>query len=307
MGFQTKVNSAVALGVEGDFATTNPRASVIAVGNQLVAPVGGIKVGNFGFVNPADGTVHTAYTSGYQVGYLGRNAQALITAFLGEATLVVPAGFMLTLFDQGDFLMRFLGGATAGQNVYADETDGSPISAATAPGAVSATAIFGTTADGHGSATGGVLTISAAPGSGAYFPGDVITGTAVPAGTTIVSQLTGTIGVAGTYQLAPINGVPVAFAAATNLNVVTTQGVDVTAIGSGTLAPGDVLVSGGVVYAKVAAQLSGSAGSTGLYSIDRSVAAKASGAVTVAGGIATGYKVRSNCNPGELAIGSSWG
>ena len=126
MGFQTTVNAQPAPAVAGDFASQNPRASVLAAAGQLVAPTGGLIVGNFAFVNPADGTVHQGYTSGYQIGFLARNSQGLITTFLADSSQVVPAGFMVTLFDAGEFYAKFAAAApTPGVPVYASTTDGS--------------------------------------------------------------------------------------------------------------------------------------------------------------------------------------
>ncbi len=48
--------------------------------------------------------------------------------------------------------------------------------------------------------TGSDTTLAAASVTGFIRPGDAVTGTGVPAGTTIVAQLTGTAGGAGTYQ-----------------------------------------------------------------------------------------------------------
>lgn len=127
MGFQTSVNAQPAPAVAGDFASQNPRASVLASAGQLVAPTGGLVVGKFCFVNPADGTVHAAYTSGYQIGFLGRNSQGLITAFLADSTMVVPQGFMVTLFDEGEFYAAFpVAAPTPGVAVYAATADGTP-------------------------------------------------------------------------------------------------------------------------------------------------------------------------------------
>lgn len=126
MGFQTTVNSQPAPAVSGDFASQNPRANVLAAAGQLVAPAGGLIVGHFAFVNPADGTVHQGYTSGYQIGFLARNSQGLITTFLADSSQVVPQGFMVTLFDEGEFYTTFaVAGPTAGVPVYANTTDGS--------------------------------------------------------------------------------------------------------------------------------------------------------------------------------------
>jgi hypothetical protein len=125
MGFQTQVNALQAPGVAGDFASQNPRASVLAAPGQLVAPAGGLIVGHFAFVNPTTGAVSQAYTAGDQIGFLARESQALITTFLADNTLVVPEGFPVTLYDEGEFLALFAVLGTAGAEVYASTTDGS--------------------------------------------------------------------------------------------------------------------------------------------------------------------------------------
>src|SRR5208337_4078918 len=102
MPFPNTINSQQAPAVQGDFASTNPFASVLAGQGALVAPPGGLIVGNFFWVSPT-GVCSQSFVSGYQIAFLGRNEQALIVNFLGEATLVVPAGFMVVGFNEGDF------------------------------------------------------------------------------------------------------------------------------------------------------------------------------------------------------------
>lgn len=125
MSFQKVVNIVQAPGVTGDFASTNPFSSVLSAAGGLVAPAGGLTVGNFFWVGPA-GQTSQSFVSGWQIAFLGRNEQALITEFLGEETLVVPEGFMVVGFNGGDFFAYFADGATAGAQVYADETTGAP-------------------------------------------------------------------------------------------------------------------------------------------------------------------------------------
>ncbi len=55
-------------------------------------------------------------------------------------------------------------------------------------------------ASGTAAISGTTMTVSALA-SGTYMPGQTLTGSGVTAGTTIVSQLTGTVGGAGTYQV----------------------------------------------------------------------------------------------------------
>src|SRR5271165_1094575 len=130
--FQTQINNTQAPGIAGDFASTNPFASVLAGPGALVAPAGGLLVGNFCWIGPA-GQVSQSFVSGYQLGFVGRNEQALITKFLGESTLVIPAGFMVNAFNAGDFWAKFATGATPGMKVYADPNDGAPIAGNSTP------------------------------------------------------------------------------------------------------------------------------------------------------------------------------
>lgn len=308
--FPSTVNQNQAPAVVGDFASQNPRASLLAGQGALVAPASGLIVGNFAFVTHASvGTsVSQAWASGNEVGFLAREEQALISAYLAGDSLVVPQGFMVTLYTEGDFYAKFPGGATAGQTVYADETDGAPISAASAPAASSNTGIVGTTADVQGSVTAGVFTMATAvPTSGKILAGDTL---AIPGtgNVVIASQLTGTAGgaVGATYKLAaPNDGVTIA--SFTTAQVIKSGFVNISAQGSGTLVPGVNLKSSLLQPNTIlGAQSTGSAGGPGIYAITPAQANIASGTITTVAGIATNYKVASFANPGELAKISTW-
>jgi hypothetical protein len=290
MPFQSKVNALQAPGVAGDFASTNPFASLLAGPGEYVAPSGGLLVGNFAWFGPA-GQVSQSYVSGYQLGFVGRDQQALITAYLGEATMLIPQGFMVNAFVTGDFWAKFEGGATPGQTVYADKTNGAPIAAASGstPAAASATGLVGSTADGAGSITAGVLTVTAAPTHGSYMPGDTLAGTGIPAGTTIVSQLTGTTGSTGTYE---VSNPTLTVAAFTNLQSANSAFATFSAVGTGTLIPGDTLVSALLqANTELGVQVTGTAGAAGIYNITPYQAATASGTITTAGAVATAFFV----------------
>lgn len=290
MPFQSKVNQQAAYGVAGDFASTNPFASVLAGAGEFVAPATGLIVGNFAWFGPA-GQVSQSYVSGYQIGFVGRNEQALITQFLGETSTVIPSGFPVVAFDGGDFWAKFEGGATPGQTVYADKTNGAPIAAAagSTPAAASATGLVGTTANVAGSITNGVLTVTTAAVSGSIMPGDTFTATGVPAGTTIVAQLTGTTGGIGTYSL---NQVLETVAAFTNGQSTFSAYATFSAVGTGTLIPGDTLISALLQpNTELGVQVTGTAGSAGIYNITPAQAATASGTITTAGAVASGFFV----------------
>lgn len=234
--FQQVINDYQAPGVEGDFASTNPFSSVLAGPGALVAPKGGLRVGYFFWVGP-NGQTSQSFVAGYQVAFLGRNEQALITEFLGEYTMLVPEGFMITGYNVGDFWARFAAGATPGQNVYADPTDGAPLSGASAPALATVTGSFGGTGTGTLVNASTTLTMATVTG-GVVSVNDVVTGTSIPVGTTIVAQLTGPAGGAGTYQMSAAATATVgsaeAITTASNLMLVT-------AVASGALTVGDLL------------------------------------------------------------------
>lgn len=262
-GFQKVVNSKQAPGQAGDFASLNPFASVLAGEGALVAPAGGLIVGNFAWVGPA-GQVSQSYVAGYQIGFLGRNEQALITEFLGEYSYLVPAGFMVNLFNGGDFWAKFPAGATPGMNVYADPNNGTPVAGNTTPGAGSTTASAGTTGTLTTNSTN-VVTINAVS-AGIIGIGDTVVSANVPVGTKIVAQLTVTAGsgagILGTYQLsAAATGTagPTAFTTQSTL-------LNVTAVSTGALNVGDILtgtgVTAGTTVASQSAQFQGEANIT---------------------------------------------
>ncbi len=121
MGFQTTVNQYPAPAVEGDFASANPRASVLPSDGVMVAASGGVTVGRFAWVS--GNTVSNA-GSGVPAGFIHRDHQALNFNLLSEATMVIPQGFAVTVHNQGDFWARSATIATVGQKVFASNTDG---------------------------------------------------------------------------------------------------------------------------------------------------------------------------------------
>lgn len=188
-GFQAAVNIQPAPAVEGDFASANPRASMLAGAGALVCAALGVIVGRFGWTDGA-GVVSNGWNTG-RIGFIHREQQALITAFLGESSQTVPGGMPISLYVQGDFWGKFAGGATIGQKVYASYADGSLSAAATATPPTGAVVT--------GSITTTVLTVTAVT-SGTLAVGQLISGSGITAGTRITALLTGTGGT-GTYTV----------------------------------------------------------------------------------------------------------
>lgn len=200
MSFQQQVQIVPARAVEGDFASSNPRATVLAGGGALVAGTGGLIIGRFAWVTlDSDGNPATALNSGQGVpdGFVHREQQGILTQYLQEYGMLIPAGFMVTLHSQGDFWMKTRTVATRKQKAFASYIDGG-LSTAAAGGSVagfSGTASFATN----------VMTVTAVT-SGTVNKGTKVTGAGVPANTYVTGQLTGTPGGAGTYSLSTTPG-----------------------------------------------------------------------------------------------------
>jgi len=264
-GFQGQVNLTQAPGVAGDFASANPRASALATNGGLVAGAGGVTVGKFAWIDTDGVTVYNRGTATRAPdGFVHREQQALITQYLGEATMVIPQGFPVTLMSAGDYFAKVTGATAATQNatVYADYFSGDITIGAAATGASVTAAIGATSTASLGStftATGTGTSLAVTSVTGYLSVGDTISGTGVPVGTTIVAQVSGTAGAAGTYT----TSVATTASAATVTSFGTV--LNVTAV-TGLISIGDNLAGTSMpTGAVISAQLTGTAGSTGTY------------------------------------------
>ena len=370
--FQTQVNLNPAPAVAGDFASANPRTTVLAGPGGLVAGVGGVTVGKFAWVG-SDGKTVQSYGTATEApsGFVHRDQQALIENYLQTNSMNVPAGFGVTLHNGGDFWAKVAGStaATIGAAVYANYATGDITVGSASPGA-SVTGVVGSTNTGalgatftasahsgdatridvtavtglisigdtianvsgiagsqtvvsqdSGGTTGGAGTyvlsgtntlssatctcfgnvIKTTSTTGYVSIGDTVTGGAgFPIGATITSQVSGTPNGAGVYTLSARGTAYTASASG-----ITTFGnvLDVTAVGSGTLAVGDAVSGGNIASGStIASQVSGTAGGIGIYTLSLPATAySASGTVTAVGGVAaTGWTCASAAAVGEL-------
>ena len=307
--FQGSVNLYNPPGVEGDFASANPRATALTLGfdstgaqtSGLIAGPNGVTVGQFAWLALDGVTVNNFATGAVKpTGFVHRDQQGLLTNYLQAAGTLIPPGFPVTLMVEGDFFDLIAGGSAAvyGSACYARYSDGS-LFIGSAPTGGSGTGSIGATFTATGSGTN--LTTSAV--TGLISIGDTISGTGVPAGTTILSQTSGTTGGAGVY----VTSVATTASAAT----VTSFGVvlDVTAVSSGAFTVGDAVTGTGVpAGATIASQVSGATGGVGIYTLDIPAAAyAASTALTVVAGILTGWVAKTPAAVGQLTEISSWG
>lgn len=292
-GFQSFVNKELPPGVAGDFAGANIRANIIASPWGFVASPGGVNVGVGGWANPATGIASQYYQPSSFAGFVHREGQAIITTFLGVASMLIVGGDPVTLMDQGEFWGLFNSGATPGQKVYFNPQTGA-LTAAASGGTVGGTITTASIAAGN-PAVMTVTTITGTP----LTVGTVITGVGVPPGTYIASFGTGSGG-AGTYNLANVDGTTIPTVASglsyagiqeTNYYVASVVTADatftaslaqpaagtaygiltVTAVAAGVLVPGQYLsaTGGGGLPASantvILQQLTGTTGNTGTY------------------------------------------
>lgn len=284
-GFQSFVNNELPIAVPGDFASVNPRASVVAGPGQYVAPEDGTTVGVFAWFDPSTGIASNYYKPNSFLGFVHRENQGLITLFLGIATMEVVPGNMVTGMNQGDFYGIFLAGATVGQKVYADPVTGG-LTANTTGESVTGS-YTGTTV------TGGVATFTTADLTGtAAAVGQVVTGGTLPEGTYIASSA-GTGSGTLLFNLANLNGLPipnqtafvsteygvqetnfsvasaVSAGASVTASIAVTGIMTVTAVGSGVLEAGQWLTGTGLpssANAQILYQLpGGTPGGNGTY------------------------------------------
>ena len=218
--FQTRVNLYNPIGVEGDFASANPRATALTPdGGAFVAGPGGVTIGKFAWVAPDGRTVNSFGVAGAAPsGFVHRDQQGLLTQYLQAAGMLIPPGFPVTLMVAGDFLVKNGGtsSSTVGEAVYALYADGTALMGVGSLPAVPSeiTATLGSTNTGS---LGATFTASAHSGddtridvtsvTGLISIGDTVGNVAGIAGNqTILSQDSGgTTGGAGTYVLSGIN------------------------------------------------------------------------------------------------------
>lgn len=185
----------------------------------LTAAIKGQKV----FANLLTGKILTATAGSFPTNAVGQSGSCVAAVTAGDNTLTVASVSGATNIQVGDFISGLglpigtyiyaLGSGTGGAGTYyltqkATITEAAATYTTTAPdsvgGASGATASFATN----------VMTVTVAPTGGAFAAGQLVQSAGVAAGTYILSQLTGTPGGTGTYQLSTSPGTITAQAAA---------------------------------------------------------------------------------------------
>ncbi len=310
-GMQSSVTTVPAPAVAGDFSDHNPRSSVDAGPGGFVAGAAGVTIGNFAWasfsaMDPDNAqAIVNSFGAGVPTGFVHREQQGLITAYLDNADLGIPQGFGVTLMATGGYWVRNAGTTQAlvGHKAYARNSDGAVFFAATAvPGTATVTGSIGpvVATSVTGSIAGNVFTV-AAVATGTLYPGSTLTGTGgggVTSGTKIVSQLSGTTGGVGTYALNIVQTVAIG-------TVITAAAVllTVASVSSGVLAVGDVLAAtggGGITAGTVISALGTGTGLTGTYIVDPTQTVAVGTVITANTNTETKWIAKSSGLTGEL-------
>lgn len=312
--FQTSVSTQQAPAVAGDPASTNPRSSVLAGQNGSAAGLKagplGLTIGLFAWLDVTRMFANNYAQPGSSAapnGFAMRNQDAIITAYLTEAGMTIPAGFPVgNVMDSGDYWVVNAGATESvpGNKAYATLATGVATFAATgAPttgGDVTGT-IDPETLSVTASIADDVLTVTAV-GSGVVVPGAILSGSGVASGTMVTAQLSGTAQGVGTYQLS----IPEQTVASETITG--TYGLFTAVSGlTGTFGVGDILAGtggGGVTSGTFIVGLGTGTGGLGTYYVSPTQTVTSS-TITGTGNVETGWYCRSYGAPGELVKISS--
>jgi hypothetical protein len=127
MAFQTTINVTQAPAVAGDFASTNPRHSSLSTPGGFIAGGSGLTVGLFAWADSSTGTILSNTGTGAPTCFIHRCEQAMVTTYMGVASMVIPAGQGVgEMFDGGDFFVKNAGAGstTIGMKAFANNTNG---------------------------------------------------------------------------------------------------------------------------------------------------------------------------------------
>lgn len=316
--FPNQVNTIQAPAVEGDFASANPRKTVLAGEGALVSGQGvidgvivnGIVVGRFAWTtyqtvdnDEAPGTVNT-FGSGLPAGLIHRLQVGLIVPYLATASMVLLSGQQAVVFNDVDLWIKNRGATFAqiGMKAFAVFADGAASFAAAGStpggGSGSASSIAAATFAATGSVANDTLTITAV-GSGSIYAGATVSGANVTTCKIVAQKLPLLAGEAlagiGRYQLSIPEQTAASTAISGTYGVLTVGGTVVAGFG-----PGQTVTGTGIsVTTTIYQQLTGGAGAAGTYVVDVNTVVSST-AITSANAIETKWYARSAGAVGEL-------
>lgn len=120
MALQKQVNIDLAQGVAGDFASQNAQFTLLAGKQAYRVGAAPVQIASFAAADTETGLVSNTITTGKAIGFVGRQSnQAVITNWLGSASMAIPQGYQVTLYSKGDFYVTSADAAVYGDKVFA--------------------------------------------------------------------------------------------------------------------------------------------------------------------------------------------
>lgn len=318
--FPSQVNSIQAPAVEGDFASANPRKTVLAGEGALIAGTGviggvavqGAVVGRFGWLSSAQidndsaPAVLNTFGFGQPAGLVARRQVGLITQYLGVAVFYLQSGFQIACFNDVDMWVKNAGTTPAivGQKAFANFADGSAFfaNAGTIPagGSGSASSVAASTASANGTIIGNVFT-AANTLTGNFYPGASLTGTGVATGTKIISQILPLLaGEAnnglGRYLVNSAEQNATLTLISATYGTLTVGGTVVAGFAPGQTISGTNVVAG----TTITQQLTGTTGVAGTYVVDNNTVVSSTAIAATGSSVETKWIARSEGLAGEL-------
>lgn len=309
MPFQTFVNQLTAPGVAGDFASANPRSSVVSIQTYNSAPwragPNGLTIGLFAWPDSTYTFMNNS-GSGAPKGFVHRAQEGLITTYLTEFGMTIPAGFMAgNIFNDGDFFVVNNGTteATPGMKAYANNSTGIATfgltGAPTTGGSGTASSIAPATGSSAASTIVDNLLTTGPSVTGSFVVGGILSGTGVATGTQIISQVSGTAGGVGTYIVSPREQTVASTTISETYGVLTVGGTV-----TGTFAVGQTVQGtggGGVAAGTVITSLGTGTGGAGTYNVNLTQTVTSS-TITTLTNTETKWICQTFGQPGELVI-----
>lgn len=120
MPLQSQVYINPAIGIPGDFASDNPYQTLLAP--KAAHRVGDtpVTIATFAAADQETGEVSNTITTGKAIGFVGRASnRAIITNWLGSASMAIQPGDGITLYSKGDFYVISEDNASYGDKVFA--------------------------------------------------------------------------------------------------------------------------------------------------------------------------------------------
>lgn len=305
MPFQQSVNLQPAPAVAGDFASANPRASVLAGPGALVSGPAGCIVGRFGWTDDATYSLVSNFGTGLPDGFIHREMQALITVFLAEQGSIIPPGQPMTLFNEGEFWVLNSGTNEVTPNMKAYANNGTGlvtfgVTGTPPTGGAFTASIAASTGSFTGSITDNVFTVTVV-GSGTVVVGGTLAGGTTASGTQVTDQISGTPGGVGAYHV-NIPGQSVVSGTITE----TYGTMTVTVAPTTPLGIGQVLSGTGVTAGTVITAPGTGTGGLGTYIVSPNTVVTSAANFLGAGGVETKWLSASFAAPGELVKMTSW-